>query len=94
MKALYDLHEEKICHGDIKPQNIIWFGKDYTWKLIDLDSAARVDERRPICYTISYAAPEVLKAETSGCSHIVASAATDMWSLGIIVFEIFTGEIS
>lgn len=39
-------------------------------------------------YSLAYAPPEVLRAVESGAHSIVADAATDMWALGVIAFEL------
>jgi serine/threonine protein kinase len=44
-----------------------------------------------ICYTLRYAAPEVIKAKRSGERKMVLEESLDAWSLGVMAFEMCTG---
>jgi serine/threonine protein kinase len=45
-----------------------------------------------LSFTPSYAAPEVIAAYEAGARTLVASSAADVWSLGLVAFEMLTGE--
>lgn len=90
--AVAYIHHLGIIHRDLKPQNILVFGTIITpiAKLVDFGTAlvnSCVD--RVHLYdnvtTINYAAPEILL----GQHHTFA---TDVWSLGAIIYEIYTTE--
>jgi serine/threonine protein kinase len=85
------LHEHGIIHRDIKPKNII-IRKDNSVKIVDF-GIAKVEgqpEREltvagELLGSIYYIAPEVIDGEA-------ASIQSDIWSLGVNLFEILTGE--
>jgi serine/threonine protein kinase len=81
-------HSRGVAHRDLKPQNILMTA-DRDVKITDFglchfessDSA-----KTTICGTAAYIAPECLK------SHKYDSFAKDIWSLGVILYEIVSGE--
>lgn len=97
--ALEFLHRNKIIHTDLKPENILFrtFGLRYDRdlqmyrshsnkiKLIDFGGAC-IDElncSRPIS-SRPYKSPEVLRGR-------IWSFSTDLWSVGCIIFEMYSG---
>jgi calcium-dependent protein kinase len=87
LKTLSFLHKNKIVHRDIKPDNILFSvpGKYDSLKLIDFGLsttiAAKDDYRVGSPY---YMAPEILDGKYDYL--------TDMWSVGVILFVMMTGE--
>ncbi|KAH7724938.1 Protein F32D8.1 [Aphelenchoides avenae] len=82
--ALQYLHVRKICHRDVKPENVL-IGNDFTVKLADFGLATIVS--RPLyrlCGTPTYVAPEVLTQEGYGVE-------VDIWSLGILLHIMLIG---
>ncbi|SDU47655.1 serine/threonine protein kinase [Jiangella alkaliphila] len=78
----------RIVHRDIKPENILLLDGD--WQLADFGisryaEATTGDDTRKYAWTPQYAAPEQWRAER-------ASAATDVYALGVIAFEMLTGS--
>lgn len=43
-----------------------------------------------ISYSLGYTAPEVIHAVEAGERHMRATAALDIWSLGVVAFELLT----
>ena len=41
-----------LVHCDIKPQNLVFFAAEQTWRLIDLATVAEEGEEVPIQYTL------------------------------------------
>lgn len=82
-------HRNLIVHRDLKPSNILVTGEG-TAKLLDFGTASLMDENREVTVTMArmltprYASPEVLRGER-------ANPANDIFSLGIILFELLTG---
>ncbi|XP_017055575.1 inhibitor of nuclear factor kappa-B kinase subunit beta [Drosophila ficusphila] len=91
--ALYFLHSKcGICHRDLKPDNIVIHrGEDgkKIYKLTDFGLARGAPDKtmlQSVVGTRHYFAPEVVQ---SGCYN----TAVDYWSLGIIAYELATGEL-
>lgn len=92
--AVSHMHSHKIAHRDLKLENIK-FTTDNTSKsnikILDFGFACKMNHddangMTGACYTLDYAAPEILanKKYTESC---------DLWSLGVILFALLTGEM-
>ncbi|XP_015595626.1 inhibitor of nuclear factor kappa-B kinase subunit alpha [Cephus cinctus] len=88
--AVEYLHNQHITHRDLKPENVVLqehFGK-IIYKLIDLGYAKDLGEaslQASKVGTMNYVAPELLWQNKYSCS-------VDYWSLGILFYEILTGN--
>ena len=87
--ALEFLHKNNMIYRDLKPENILVDSKGHI-KLTDFGLSKIVQNRDEksytICGTMQYLAPEIIGGE--GYDESV-----DWWSLGIIMFEMFTGKL-
>ena len=87
LKALSFIHSKNIIHRDIKPENILFSDKRnlYSLKLIDFGLAANSDQDKKTVGTPSYMSPEMIDGESTFES--------DIWSVGVIVYQMLTGEL-
>ena len=91
-EALAALHESAhMIHADIKPSNIL-VSPDGHATLIDLGFAHTPTESqhwssRPVVGTLSYIAPEVVT------SSLAAEVSSDLYSLGVTLYEMITGSL-
>ncbi len=90
-EALDALHTQQWLHGDIKPENVM-LSPDGHVTLIDLGFALRnqealMTEMRTVRGTLSYVAPETMTSAYS------SDARSDIYALGITLFEMLTGKL-
>jgi formylglycine-generating enzyme required for sulfatase activity/tRNA A-37 threonylcarbamoyl transferase component Bud32 len=88
--ALIRAHRLKLIHRDIKPENIL-MNEEGTPKLADFGLArlshdTRVTRSGTQFGTPHYMAPEAWEGKT-------LDAQADIWSLGILMFEMLTGQV-
>jgi serine/threonine protein kinase len=89
------LHQADIVHGDLKPSNILIMKTpmSYAARLIDFDdSYATGDPPEMLIGTPDYYAPEVFRYLKDDTPQSGLTTRADVFSLGIILCEYFTGR--
>ena len=89
INAISLLHQYKITHCDIKPENCIIFkvGNEYKLKLIDFgySSSSLIYSRKG---TMIYSSPESFEPEP------IINHLTDLWSLGVTIYCLETSRMA
>ncbi len=88
--AVREAHSHGIIHRDIKPQNVL-IKDDGTIKITDFgialaEDAVQLTQTDSVMGSVHYLAPEVARGET-------ASEQSDIYSLGICLYELLCGDV-
>ncbi|XP_043280314.1 ribosomal protein S6 kinase alpha-5-like isoform X2 [Venturia canescens] len=88
--AVKFMHSRGVVHRDLKPENLVYATKssDSIVKVVDFGFARMKRACEPLhtpCFTLPYAAPEVLARQGYDES-------CDLWSLGAILYSLLSGS--
>ncbi len=89
-QGLRAAHEKSIVHRDVKPENIM-MTRDGQLKIMDfgiakMQGSTGITKTGISLGTLSYMSPEQAQS-------IPADHRTDIWSLGVVLYEMLTGEV-
>jgi len=82
------IHEHGLLHRDLKPDNLFYLA-DGSIKIADFGIATKIgeeDKGDAVAGTVYYCAPEILAGKK-------AQVACDIYSMGIIFFELLVGNV-
>lgn len=88
--AIAHAHQNGVIHRDIKPQNIL-VSEDGTLKITDFGiavalSSTTITQTNSVLGSVHYLSPEQAKGG-------MATEKSDIYSLGIVMFELLTGHL-
>lgn len=89
-QALLEAHKNGLIHRDIKSQNVL-IKDDGTIKLADfgiaiLNNSIQITSKDSVLGSVHYLAPELAKGSS-------ATMQSDIYSLGIVMYELLTGDV-
>jgi predicted ATPase/serine phosphatase RsbU (regulator of sigma subunit) len=94
VRILGEIHTANLVHADIKTSNIIFNPATNHLQVIDFGSsqtltgAGSIGEFRGLAGTVSYMSPE-----QTGRMNRPVDRRTDFYSLGVVLYEMFTGRL-
>ncbi|KAF0719072.1 Aste57867_1302 [Aphanomyces stellatus] len=89
LDAIRVVHELGYIHGDIKLENVVYFGDETCYKLIDFDNSARLGDLWTKHCTEEYCPPEMAKFMLGHTDNLITSPSFDVWCAAVLVLKLF-----
>lgn len=92
LEAFVGLHSQGIRSGKVKPSLLMWYSSDQSWKFLGPHLTLEAVSKGSFSHSRRYAAPEILQNEAKHQSQVWNPQFSDMWTFGVIAFEILSGR--
>ena len=93
--CLIQIHKQNIIHKDINPANFVWNSKTNQVKIIDFGISAELirEASQSINLNILEGSLNYLSPEQTGRINRPIDYRTDLYSLGVTFYQLFTGQL-
>jgi hypothetical protein len=97
MSGIHTLHNAKIAHADLKPDNAFLIedpsiAAGYQLKLIDVDFSVLTDEQAPWHGHMGYIGSDNYRSPEHFTAGAVPGAASDVFTCGLILYQLLAGQ--
>lgn len=91
-EAIAHSHKHRVLHRDLKPANVLIRGSDGQLFLTDFGLARIAGVEGLTRSQDVLGTPHYMSPEQAGSEHEALGPGTDIWALGVIYYELVTGE--
>lgn len=91
--ALAQIHKNGIVHKDLNPYNIIWNSRTGQLKIVDFGISAELNKEKQQKSLVLEGALPYISPEQTGKINKNIDYRSDLYSLGIVLYQLFTGKL-